>query len=227
MHGKQAVEADHVVKLRQHVVEMVHDVVAAVPYMAGVKADTHMVRELHPVEDRPHLGEGLADFRAFAGHGFHQDRGVLRRPKHRVQERRAELDARLRPLSDMAARMEVVVIARRELHATEVVRHRLPGEGPQAVLFCAGIQRIGSVRDEAHDLVFLREREERVHVLRVDFLRLAAARVAGKKGERVRAQFLRFLSHGQVPARGGKMISDMQRFHAAFLSNRFVVAYLL
>ena len=147
---------------------------------------------------------------------------MLRRPKHRVQQRRAKLDAGLRALPHMAARMEIVIIARREFQPPEVVRHRFPGKRPQAVLFRAGIQGIGRMRDETHDLILLREGEERVHVFRVDFLRLAAARIAREKSEHVRAQFLRFLPHREIPARRRKMIPDMQRFHN-ILSNHFRV----
>ena len=110
----------------------------------------------------------------------------------------------------MTARMEIIIISRREFHAAEIVRHCLPGEGPQAVLFRAGVQSIGGMRDEAHDFIFFRECEKRVYILRVDFLRFAAARIAREKREYVRVQFFCFLSHCDIPARRRKMITDMQ-----------------
>ena len=41
--GTQAVEADDAVKFREHAVEVMDDVIASVPDVAGVKADAEMI----------------------------------------------------------------------------------------------------------------------------------------------------------------------------------------
>ena len=48
--GVQPIKADHPVKFRQHAVQVIHDVVAAVVDVAGVQAHPHVLTS-HGVQD--------------------------------------------------------------------------------------------------------------------------------------------------------------------------------
>ena len=56
---------------------MVRDVIAAVPDMAGVQADTKVAGELHTVNDLAQFFKAAADLASFSGHGFQKYRGGL------------------------------------------------------------------------------------------------------------------------------------------------------
>ena len=84
MDGPQPGQADDLVKLRQHPVQVVYKVVAPVGDVAGVQAHPQLVRELHLVQDGAQFLKAAAHLRALSRHGLQQHRGGLLRPQHLV-----------------------------------------------------------------------------------------------------------------------------------------------
>ena len=75
----EAVKADDGIELLQHAVEVVDDVEAAVPHVAGVEAHAEAVGvgklSLHGVDDRAEFLERAADLGSLAGHRLEENRG--------------------------------------------------------------------------------------------------------------------------------------------------------
>ena len=93
--------------------------------------------------------------------------------------------------------MEIIVVPRHIFHAPEVVLHRIARKLERLFLFCARVQRIGRVRDDAADFSRMLHLHERRRVRGVNFLRRAASGVAGKKLKGVRADGQRRPPHGR------------------------------
>lgn len=144
---------DDAVELREYLVEVIADVVAAVPDVAGVEAYAELVISFDAVDDGAQFFKRAADFRALARHRFQEDGRLLVWREHVVELLRDVLDALLGSLPDVAAGVEVVEIARQVLEALDVVGHRLVREAAQVLLGCAGIHRVGRVRDKRDDRV--------------------------------------------------------------------------
>ena len=82
----------------------------------------------HAVDDSGQLLEGAPDLGPLAGHGFQQHAGALAGNQDLVQALADELNALVDALLDVTAGVEVVVVARKGLHAFEVLGHGAPGE---------------------------------------------------------------------------------------------------
>ena len=81
----------------------------------------------------------------------------------------------------------------------KVIQHRFPRERAQAFVRCAGVERIGRMRDDGADPVLCRKRAVRRKIRRIKRLRRAAARVSREELERIRADGNGFFSHVQKP----------------------------
>ena len=68
MDGFQPVEADDLVELAHHAVEVSRYVIACVPDMARVQADAHVVGQLHAVDNACDFLERAPDFASFSCH---------------------------------------------------------------------------------------------------------------------------------------------------------------
>ena len=60
MNRQQTIQADHLVKRRQYPIQVVYQIIAPVPHMAGIQADAQLVLLLHPVDDLPQLFKAAA-----------------------------------------------------------------------------------------------------------------------------------------------------------------------
>ena len=198
MDGAQTAQAHHAVELVKHAVEVVRDVVAGVPHMAGIQAHAEMVGELHAVDDGTQLLKGTADLGPLARHGLKQHRRGLLGGEDLVEHACDLLDTHLRTLAHVAAGMEVVHLVRRGLHANEVV-----GEGRAGKLLHLGlgrrrVERVRGMGEDGRDAVLGAIRVERLDVGRVDVLGLAAARVAREELERVGVDGNGIARHGKI-----------------------------
>ena len=96
--------------------------------VTGVETDAEPFRPLAAVKDLAQLFKPAADLAALAGHGLQQHRRLLTVEHHLVERSGDPCDPGLHALSDMAARMEIVVVPRRKLQPPQVVRKRLHRE---------------------------------------------------------------------------------------------------
>ena len=64
--GAQTGKTDDAVKFGENLIQVIDDVIAAIPDMAGIQADTEMVGELNAVDDFPKLFKAAADFTSFS-----------------------------------------------------------------------------------------------------------------------------------------------------------------
>ena len=60
MNRPQTLQADYLIKPGQYPVQVVHQIIAPVPHMAGVQADAQLVLLLHPVDDLPQFFKAAA-----------------------------------------------------------------------------------------------------------------------------------------------------------------------
>ena len=184
--GAQLVKPDDLVELVDNAVQVVRDVVPGVPYVAGVKANAHVVGQLHAVDDARDLLERASDFASFPRHRLEQKRGRLVGAQHLVECVDDHFDAGVDALPCMASRMHVVKLTRCFFHSHEVVRQRRARKLARFGVLRARVERIGRVRQDARDTMRRGELVERGHVGGIDCLRLAPARVAREELERVR-----------------------------------------
>ena len=77
MDGFQPGKSDYFIKMIQHLIKAMNNIISSVPDMSGIKAYSHMIGQLHPVKDLPKLLELPANLTAFPRHGFQKNRSVL------------------------------------------------------------------------------------------------------------------------------------------------------
>ena len=220
MYRPQPVEADDLVKGRQHAVNIPGDVVPGVGHVAGVQAYAHLLRQRHPVQYLPQLLKPAAHLAALARHGLQQHGGADVRRENGV-ERVGDLgDARLHPLAGVAAGVEVVHVAGDIFHPLQVVRHGHPGKLPGVLVLGAGVDGVGRVGHDGAEAVFLRQGPKGRRVGAVNGFRFTAPWVPGEKLEGVGPQGQGCLPHGQKAVGGGEMASDVQ--HVLLLYSRYV-----
>ena len=210
MDGLQPVQADDLVELCQHAVQIMDDIVACVGDMAGVKAHAHFIRQRHAVKDLPQLLKPAAYLRAFAGHGLQQHRGAELRRQDGVEGVGNKADAGFEPLSGMAAGMEVIEIAGQILHTPEVIGQRHLGELTGMFVLGAGIDGVGGVSHQRTEAVGAAQVHQCRRVVGVDGLGLAAPGIAGEKLHRCGADGQRRLPHGQQSGGGGQVTADIE-----------------
>ena len=198
VHGAQPLDADDAIEFVKHAVKVVHDIVPTVVHMARVQAHAHVVGKLHALDDGCQLLKRTANFRAFACHGFQQNRGGLLGAQHLVEQARNQFDTHIGALLHVASRVEVVVAARYGLHAHQVVGHAFASKLARVRLVRAWVQRIGRMRHQRAEVVSGQQFAQRRGVSGIDCLRRTAARIARKEGERVGADAQRGLSHGKI-----------------------------
>ena len=119
----QPVKPDNLVKLSQNTVKVGFYIVAAVPNVAGVKANSELVLEAFSAERNSQIQNALyllepsADFTALACHCFEQNyifkrsAFALNLINHAYKVFRNQLNANLRSLTYVTTGMKVVVIA--------------------------------------------------------------------------------------------------------------------
>ena len=206
----QPVQADDLVKLCQHAVQIADDVVSAVGDMAGIQTDAHVILELHPVQNLPQFLEAAAHLTALSCHGLQQNGGGLVRGENGVQALGNKGDAGLHPLPHMAAGVEVVVLTGHMLHAPQVVGHGLPGKGAVLLLRAAEVQGIGCVGDDGGEAVFRHQGHQGFGIRRVQVLGLAPPGISGEKLKGIRPQLQRLPPHGGKALGGGQVTADVQ-----------------
>ena len=208
MNRLQSVKTHRTVKLFQHSVKVSDNIVAAVPDVARVEADADVLRQLHAVDDGAQLLEAAADLAALAGHGLEQDGRGHVGEEDLIEQRGDLLNAHVDALPDVAAGVKIVELAGRVLHALQVVGKGHARKLRHVRLGCAGVECVGRVRDQPVDA---RAGAFGVKGRDVCFLNgfgAAAAGIAREERERVCAQRLRALCHGEIPAGGGNVAAD-------------------
>lgn len=98
--------AEYPVEFLHDPVKVIHNVVACVIYMAGIKAYPQLVTAGDSVIDGGKLFKAPTDFRAFAGHGFQSYTYRCIRGEHRIQPPDDLADARLASRAHMGAGMK-------------------------------------------------------------------------------------------------------------------------
>ena len=197
---------------------MLADVVAAVPDVAGVEADTELVIVFDAVDDGAQFLKRAADLRALARHRLQEHGRLLVRREHIVELLCDEFDALLSSLPDVAAGVEVVEIAGQVLEALDVVGHRLVCKAPQIFLSGTGIHRVGGMRDKRDDTLIFLVLQEGFDICEVELFRPAAARIAREEGKRVCPETAGLTAHGEKALGGGEMAADVQ-----FIFHRHVI----
>lgn len=151
--GFEPIQPNHAVEIRQHVLQMIHDVVSRVADVAGVQTHAELVIQLRAVDNRAQLLECPPDFRALARHRFQQDGRFHILPQNRVEHVTNLLRRHFHALLDVAAGVKVVQIARQVVKALEVVEHGAAGEIADGGVSRAAVEGIGRVGDDLPDAV--------------------------------------------------------------------------
>ena len=112
------------------------------------------------------------------------------------------------PLPDVAAGVEIVKLTGRVLHALQVVGKGHVRKLRHLRLGRAGVERVRRVRDQPVDTRAGTFGVEGGNVCRLNGLGAAAAGIAREERERVCAQRLCALCHGEIPACGGNVTAD-------------------
>ncbi len=140
----QSRQSDHAIELLQHAIQVGRYVVAPIPYMAGIQANTQVVVEFHLIDDSGDLLEAPPHFRPFARHGLQQHGGGLVGRQSGVECCGDLVDSCFSALTGMGARVHVVQLAGHDLlHALQIPRQRLQRELARLLLGGAGVHGIG------------------------------------------------------------------------------------
>ena len=105
----------------------------------------------------------------------------------------------------MAARMEVVVVARQVLHQRQIPGHHLRRQSPDALVLGAGVHDIGGVGHNGAKAVLRHQLPQPSQVRRVNSLGPGPPGVADKALEGVGPDGQGRLPHLVEPARGGQV----------------------
>ena len=119
-----------------------------------------------------------------------------------------EVCAHLDALLDVAAGVEVVVVAGHILHAPQIVGHRFGGKTTDIRISRAGVERVGRMGDDLGDVVFSCELQEGCDVTLVDGLGTATAWVTGEELEGVGADRYGGFAHGEEAFGGREVTTD-------------------
>ena len=95
----------------------------------------------------------------------------------------------------MAAGMKIVAAVVDVFQAMQVIRHGLDGKFPCPLRLGAAIQCVRRMGQDGREMVLRHERVDGLHIVEVQRLRRAAARVAGEELECVGADGKGFLAH--------------------------------
>ena len=210
MHGVQALEPNHAVKLREHAVEVAGNVIPRVPDVARIEADADVLPQLHAVDDGAQLLEAAANLAAFAGHGLEQDGRGHVGEENLIEQCGDLLNARVDALPDVAAGVEIIELAGRVLHALQVVGKGHARKLRHVRLGRAGVERVGRVRDQPVDARVGAFGVKGRNVCVLNGFGAAAAGIAREERKRICAQRLRALCHGEIPAGRGNVAADSE-----------------
>ena len=111
MDGLQAGKADALVKAGEYAIEVVYDIVAAVPDMAGIEADAQLAAAVYLLDDSRDFLKAAANLSTFAGHGLQQYGRRLSGGEHFVQQPGNACNACFGTLAYVAAGVEIVEIS--------------------------------------------------------------------------------------------------------------------
>src|SRR5699024_8736995 len=132
--------------------------------------------------------------------------------KHIVQDLRDLTYPGFRSLTDMAARMKIIIIPRRILHSFQIVGHRLPGKFPEILFGGAGVQRIRRMGNDPAEMMLSCQLKKFLYIFLIDLLSLPASGISRKKSDGVPAVGDHLASHVFISFGRSRMISDVQHF---------------
>ena len=198
MDGVKPGKADDFVKVAEHAIQIVHYVVAAVIYMAGVQAYSQPVLPFRSVYNGRQFLEGAAHFGAFPGHGFQQYilwqfflvHGVV---QHVGNQNRGFFNA----LLQMGAGVEIVHAAGQMGRFGQVFPHGSPRKVTHALLRGGAVHGVGAVTENGAEMVHFHPPGQPFHVFFYEGLGLSAPGISGKELECIAAKGGGSLCHGQ------------------------------
>ena len=132
--------AEYPVEFLHDPVKVIHNVVACVIYMAGIKAYPQLVTAGDSVIDGGKLFKAPTDFRAFAGHGFQSYAYRCIWGEHRIQPPDDLADARLASCAHMGAGMKYQHAAAHGGGPFQLQRQKIHSQGVGI-----GIYRVGQI----------------------------------------------------------------------------------
>ena len=112
----QAFQSDNPIKFFQYAVQILYDIISRIVHMTRIEADTNLILQFHPLYDSCKFLNAASDLCSFSRHRLKQHRRLLLRPQNFIQSLRDLLDSFFHALSDVAARMKIVDIARQIFH---------------------------------------------------------------------------------------------------------------
>lgn len=121
-------QANPRIKLSQHVIEMIDNVIPAVKHMACIETYPDVVLQLHLFNDGGDFFKITANFRSLAGHRFQQDRRFLPFEHACVEHVGDKIDTGLCALTDMTARMEIIATVVKIFQTAQIISHGFSSE---------------------------------------------------------------------------------------------------
>ena len=220
MYGIQAVEPDDLIKLRQHAVEVVHDIIPRVPDVTGVEAYAELIVQLHAVDDFPELLKAPTHLRTLARHRFEQDDGLHFGEENAVERLGDQFDPLFRTLTGMCSGVEVVEVSWEVLHPLNILFQHIQAVRTGGGICGAEIHGVAPVCDHLAEVMLFEQRIQRRRVLGDDILAFSAARIAGEVGEGVAAEFQHGFAHRLISVRHAQVTADV--YHSIL---RYVFLY--
>ena len=210
MDGFEPVQPDHLVKLREHAVQVAHDVISRIVHVARVEAHAHFVALFRAVDYLPQFLERASHLASLSRHRFQQHRDAQPGREGTVQRIGNLHDARFHALSGVAARVEVVQRAGQGGQPLQVVGHDALRESPCLFVGRTQVHGVRRMRQQRSELVAFHQRGQCIGIGRRDVLGRPSPRVAGKELECVGVDTQRILAHGLVAFRERQMTTYVQ-----------------
>ena len=69
-------KSDHFVKLLEHALIVMHQIISRIMYMTGIKTDSETIFFLHAVKNHPEFLKGPSDLTAFSRHCLERDQNI-------------------------------------------------------------------------------------------------------------------------------------------------------
>ena len=86
MNHRDLIQSQHTVKLRQHTLVVIHQIVSGIVHMAGIETYPQSVFSIHFIINHPQFFKSSANLTALARHSFQRNPDIaVIRIKHQIQ----------------------------------------------------------------------------------------------------------------------------------------------
>ena len=201
----QPLKPDHPVKLLQHLIQLSHQIIPRVIHMTRIQANTHMVLQLHPIQNLRQFLKVPTNLCSLSCHRLQKHRRVLLLLQNLIQHLTDHPDSFLCTLSYVTSRMKIITVPRNMLHPFQIILHRHPGKFPGLCILRTWIQCIWRMSQDLTDIMLLRIFQKLSHILRIYFFRSASSWISGEKLKGIRSNLHRLFSHMKKSLRRGQM----------------------